>query len=1505
MSESNQAYYYHAEKGYSLEFTVFNSTVEQVIKLDSPVSPNVFNFRLNLEGIDIRKDEMGNLRVLGREDGRELFTITAPIMTDSGSEPAVSSEVSLDITKDTKGKAYLTITADPAWLSDPSRVYPVYIDPAWINILPYYDTMGTNKTNRGDTFCNSANPNTNYGAYWTIFGGYLLRCGYNYCQYTDSIQGLSKVLIGADVRSFFRNVYYNDSDGSKYNASAIIDEAYFDIYCYQSRNGQPAPIVMEYPTTNWNEDTTTWNTYPTVSSGTTFDALTGQWNSINVTSKAQSWIKGPENGGTTGRGFSLRINPSNQDKGAKFKAREDGTYAPRLRVKYTMIGCPYNTDEVPIKWTAGETKYFPVYIMNTGDETWKCDATDPNYPFRLGFYITDRSGGNRQLEGRVRLPRDVKPFEAVCLAVPVTAPAAGDWRINFDMVKERAYWFSSKGVNPASVDIKVEASNSVPADGERVASQHIAVPWASSTSIGEMSVNLTNGYTDFTTTDLSVAGRGVPFVISRTYSSVNLNRSPAPLFGLNWFSNLDVKVKDYGNGYLCYYDASGRSHLLVQAKKANTFVCPEGYAFKVERNPNYTNPQDSDDNKKWKYKVINPDGVSEHFDATGRLIYLAEASRGGSGAGNYKNKTKIVHNFDGRGNIQVVDASGRTFTITISGGKVASVAEDVDWSNADGHTPRTVSYEYNGPGGRLSRITLNPGDHWMSITYSSTEPNLIVMNEERVNDSDTKKSYYEYQEGKLVSYRDPRSSSSTDDTYKTTVTYNAGNTVVSSPQIGNDINASFTRISTKFVYNARGETTDIYSGVNPDGSGGLGRISYEWNNWHQVVKATDYQNLTTPLGSTTFTYDGKGNATRVEDDLPGAQKAVATADYAASRSASASPTSISAPDGDKVNFTYNSGDNYFKGADKAGAETVVLRDPATENGVLSLALPATLPNLLQNASMEKDEDGNGIADGWASWKSLQPEPATAYLVYQAQGGDVAAAGWRAQRIAVRGNTNTGDAGFYQNVAVQPNAEYTLSYSYRSSSNANLQVRAQIKQLSSSNTVIANDYPILKPSTAWTRDSFTFMTRSNAAKVQIFLYVRPTQGNQDLWVDFDAVQLVRGGRCTAFNHIENAEFTRSVTNGSYIDPSDWTLYTYYRTQGTWTTERYFSSPASLLGGMGITYQTINVKKNTRYLLSAYVYVMGGDDQQGAAIYWGYGNGERLYHESAKGYANRGSGYIHNTGGWVRVFGILESGNSDIVTLSLNASGTGVTAYFDDISLTELTELSETAYDSRWNYVAQVKSPAEPSGYLTGYVKTDPVGNIIEARDARSSGPGDNTYLFRYSFNELSQLTGVVSPLVRDAVGQEIQSYSAAYGYDTAGRLLWYNDNNAEETGFQYDKADQVTAKTDPNALTVRIEYNEAGGVRKVVYPSGWETYYAYRQDGRLEKVAFKNPQGQVTSPYTFIYDGTGRITQVSDSETGDILSFSYDLATRLTSTNSNYGGGFSSSYAYSKGGGSLP
>ena len=153
--------------------------------------------------MDVKQDDLGYLRFFNTEDGTEVFSITPAVMKDSNVDPgsgdsAVSFDVSMELSSDKGGSSTLTFTADPAWLADPARVYPVYIDPS-MNIYPRYSMDENDPIKIGDAYASSAYPGTNFGHDWDPnYGFYQLKSGYY-----NSGTGHNRSAIGFDVRKIF------------------------------------------------------------------------------------------------------------------------------------------------------------------------------------------------------------------------------------------------------------------------------------------------------------------------------------------------------------------------------------------------------------------------------------------------------------------------------------------------------------------------------------------------------------------------------------------------------------------------------------------------------------------------------------------------------------------------------------------------------------------------------------------------------------------------------------------------------------------------------------------------------------------------------------------------------------------------------------------------------------------------------------------------------------------------------------------------------------------------------------------------------------------------------------------------------------------------------------------------------------------------------------------------------------------------------------------------------
>lgn len=151
--KENQAKLKEVYPGVTFEYMVDGSKVKENIVLQSYQGKNSFEFMIKASGLTAAKQENGSIAFKDQASGQFLFNIPRPYMYDSnkeaGPEGVVSPEVTQDITA-TKEGFVLTVTADEKFLQDPSRIYPVTVDP-WID---YFDAQ--------DTYIASNYPSYNY-----------------------------------------------------------------------------------------------------------------------------------------------------------------------------------------------------------------------------------------------------------------------------------------------------------------------------------------------------------------------------------------------------------------------------------------------------------------------------------------------------------------------------------------------------------------------------------------------------------------------------------------------------------------------------------------------------------------------------------------------------------------------------------------------------------------------------------------------------------------------------------------------------------------------------------------------------------------------------------------------------------------------------------------------------------------------------------------------------------------------------------------------------------------------------------------------------------------------------------------------------------------------------------------------------------------------------------------------------------------------------------------------
>jgi hypothetical protein len=125
-------------------------------------------------------------------------------------------------------------------------------------------------------------------------------------------------------------------------------------------------------------------------------------------------------------------------------------------------------DNVPINWTAGETRVITVSVANDGGRVWPATGTSP---VRLGYkWVSNATGNTFPGAQRIPLGADVSPGQTVNLYIPITAPVyPTNYTLFIDLYKEGEFAFAEKGVapddTPTGVSVDFKAAYSVPVGG--------------------------------------------------------------------------------------------------------------------------------------------------------------------------------------------------------------------------------------------------------------------------------------------------------------------------------------------------------------------------------------------------------------------------------------------------------------------------------------------------------------------------------------------------------------------------------------------------------------------------------------------------------------------------------------------------------------------------------------------------------------------------------------------------------------------------------------------------------------------------------------------------------------------------------------------------------------------------------------------------------------------------------------------------------------------------------
>lgn len=290
-----------------LKYTPTLSGLKEDIILEQFVSNPSYTFTLKTDGLFLYENTEGYYLAVD-EKSDPTFYLGNIIVYDAVGKPEMGTASIVTISD---GFEYnITISVDVEYLSDPTTVYPVTIDPS---ITISDTTNGSNAIEDSPIY--SGYPNRNFATYL-----------YNPAGTADSDYGIGRTVVRL-------NGLINSSIYSSITASQITSVT-FNV---KEASGSSSQYVNLYPLTSnttWTESTVTWNNVGSYSTSVNYGAsmTNGQWTSFNITNLVKAWKNGTY---SSAAGFILKNQTESNKKNFYSSEYSTSSYRPYVVLTYT------------------------------------------------------------------------------------------------------------------------------------------------------------------------------------------------------------------------------------------------------------------------------------------------------------------------------------------------------------------------------------------------------------------------------------------------------------------------------------------------------------------------------------------------------------------------------------------------------------------------------------------------------------------------------------------------------------------------------------------------------------------------------------------------------------------------------------------------------------------------------------------------------------------------------------------------------------------------------------------------------------------------------------------------------------------------------------------------------------------------------------------------------------------------------------------------------------------
>ncbi len=290
--------YSNVKSNVDLQYILTGNKIKENIIIKAPSSSYVYVFKIEATGLYAELEKGGDVLLKDLDTGKSKYRIPAPFMYDVNG--LISYDVYYELQQVSDYVYELAVVADDTWINDPSREFPVVVDPTLAPELAVWDT-----------YVVSSAPSVNYGTATYLW-----------------LASSSNALIYMDLYSI-------PSDATFVSAS-------LDLHYYFPTNYTSGKVnVNAYTVTEaWDETSVSWSDKPTYSptplSTTVINYSSSATSSspklahLDISAAVRAWDQGsPENNGivlTYASGSSIPI---------YFKSYESGAYCPKISIVYS------------------------------------------------------------------------------------------------------------------------------------------------------------------------------------------------------------------------------------------------------------------------------------------------------------------------------------------------------------------------------------------------------------------------------------------------------------------------------------------------------------------------------------------------------------------------------------------------------------------------------------------------------------------------------------------------------------------------------------------------------------------------------------------------------------------------------------------------------------------------------------------------------------------------------------------------------------------------------------------------------------------------------------------------------------------------------------------------------------------------------------------------------------------------------------------------------------------